>query len=450
MNPSETLGESGTRYPLSSRQRDASGLARAPKHVIPLVLRIKGEMDVEALKGALDDVVERQESLRTQVTYDEVDGNIGFQEVLPPLPVPLAVREIEVPAGRSRDEVAIDLLVKLNDETMLFSVKPSVRATLYRFDDHDAVLTLLLHHLFCDGWSTDVLRREIAACYGARVTGIPHELAAPVPYREFALWEQEFLQSEKAAAARRFWSDKLAGAEMFTMPADRLNQPASLESKMGIGNFPIDPDRLAKVAASAAEDRCSVWHVLLAAFMVLAEKVTGRSDITLFTSNSGRQPEFYDTIGFFVNTVPIRLRFEECQSLRDLMLLARKEVADARRHQLPFATILELAPDLMKGAADPYALMPILNYFISPLAQDDTGFATSVEQVVTPQELATSFLRGGFVWNISVVSPRELRCGIEYEPDALDASTLDRWGTDFIDLILAVTDRRDQAWRTLL
>ena len=53
------------------------------------------------------------------------------------------------------------------------------------------------------------------------MTGVPHELPTPVPYREFALWEQEFLRSEKAAAARRYWADKLAGAEMFTMPADR-------------------------------------------------------------------------------------------------------------------------------------------------------------------------------------------------------------------------------------
>ena len=112
MNQPDILGESATQYPLSSRQRDASGLARAPKHVIPLVLRIKGELDVDALKGALDDVVERQEALRTQVTYDETDGNIGFQEVLPPLPVPLAMRDIAVPAGRSRDEVAVDLLIR--------------------------------------------------------------------------------------------------------------------------------------------------------------------------------------------------------------------------------------------------------------------------------------------------------------------------------------------------
>ncbi|WP_255472339.1 condensation domain-containing protein, partial [Micromonospora sp. MP36] len=372
MDQSEILVESATQYPLSSRQQDPSGLARAPKHVIALALRIKGELRIDALKGALDDVVERQESLRTRVHYDETDGNIGFQEVLPPLPVPLTVRDIAVAPGESRDELAIDLLTQLSEKTMSFSVKPSLRASLYRFDDHDAVLTLQTHHLFCDGWSTDVLRREIAACYKARVTGVPHTLPTPVPYREFAAWEQEFLQSERAAVARRFWSDKLAGAEMFTMPADRPHSPDTMTPRSAIGNFTIDPGSFAKVSASAAQNRCSVWHVFLAAFMVLAERAAGRSDITLFTSSSGRpSPDFYDTIGFFVNPVPLRLEFGDCETFRDLMLLARKAGADARRHPLPFPTIVEMTPGLMGGAADPRALMPIFNYINSPLAQDD-------------------------------------------------------------------------------
>jgi len=455
---SEILGESATQYPLSYRQRDPTGLARSPHNVIPLVLRIKGELAIDSLKGALDDVVERQEALRTRMHYSETDGSVGYQEVLPPLPVPLTVHDITAPSEASRDAFAIELLTRMNEESMPFSVQPSLRASLYRFDDRDAALTLHMHHLFSDGWSADILRREIAACYKARVTGIPHTLPTPVPYREFAAWEQEFLGSEKAAAARRYWRDRLAGAQVFTMPADRAHGPDTRAPRTAMGNFSIDSDGFAKVSASAAESRCSVWHVFLAAFMVLAERVTGSCDITLFTSNSGRlDPKFYDTIGFFVNPVPVRLEFGDCTTYRDLMLLARKANLDARRYQLPFVAVSEVAPDLMGGAADPgsadplaadpQALMPVFNYINSPLAQDDTGFATSVEPVVTPEELPNSLVRGGFIWTFVVVPSGEFRCGIEYEPDALDASTVDRWGSDFIDLVLAIADRPDQAWK---
>ncbi len=450
MDQSEILVESAAQYPLSSRQGDP--ISREPKFVIPLALRIKGELRTDSLKGALEDVVERHESLRTRIHDSETEGNVGWTEVLPPLPVPLTVHDIAVAPGQPREEMVIDLLTKLNEDTMSFTVTPSLRATLHRFDDQDAVLALLTNHLFSDGWSIDILRREIAACYKARVTGIPHTLPTPVPYREFASWEQEYLRGERGAVARRFWQDKLAGAEMFTMPADRLHGPDTLMPRSAMGNFSIDPDSLAKVAATAAENRCSVWHVFLAAFMVVAEKVVGRSDVTLFTSSSGRPaPEFYDTIGFFVNPVPIRLEFGNCKSFLDLMLVARKATAEARQHPLPFPMILEMAPDLM-NFGDPrgvgaQALLPLFNYINSPLAQDDTEFATSVEPVVTPEELPTNFVRGAFIWTFLVVPPGEFRCCIEYEPDALDASTVDRWASDFIGLIQAIADRPDQAWK---
>jgi condensation enzyme len=339
----------------------------------------------------------------------------------------------------------------LNDEGLSFTVTPSLRASLYRFDDHDAVLTLLTHHLYSDGWSVGILRREIVACYRARVTGIPHALPIPVPYREFASREQEFLQGEKGAAARRFWTGKLAGAELCALPADRLHGPDTLTSRAAVGNFPIHPGHLAKVTASAAQNRCNVWHVLLAAFMVLAEKVSGRSDITLPTVSSGRPSrDFYDTIGLFADLVPVRLQFGDCKTFLDLMLLARKASADALQNQIPFGMIREMFPDLWKAVEDPRGLVPGLNYIRSPVAEDDTNLAISVEKVLPPEGLPGAFLRGAFQWNFRVVPSGEFRAIVEYEPNAVDASTVDRWGSDFIGLILAIADRPDQAWKNLL
>jgi hypothetical protein len=434
-------------YPLSSRQKDPYGFARLSTHVCGLVLRIKGELRVDALKGALDEVVERQEALRTRIDYDETDGAHGSLEVLPPMPVPLAVHDIPETPGRSRDEIAIDLLTALNEDSMSFSDTPSLRATLHRFDDHDAVLTLLSHHLFSDGWSVGILRREIAASYRARVTGIPHALPSPVPYREYASWEQDFLRSERAEAARRYWKSKLAGAEMYAMPTDRPYDPETQAPRSAVRNFSIDPDTLAKVTASAARHRCSVWHLFLAAYMVLAEKISSQSDITILTVNSGRPArEFYNTIGFFANLVPVRLEFDDCESFLDLMLCARKASADAQQNQLPLESILEMYPDLLNPSGDPLALPVGFNYISSPADHEDTEFTTSVEPVTPPEEQPASFRRGVFIWTFLVVPGGDFRCVVEYEPDAVAASTVDRWGADFIDLILAMADRPDQAW----
>jgi hypothetical protein len=444
----KVIADSADRFPLTSRQRDPEQMGRAPEHVVALTFRIRGELRTECLKGALEDVVARHESLRTRIVYDETDGNLGFQEVLPPSPVPLTVHDIPPLDGRSRDEVAIGLLNELNDEGLDYLVTPSLRAVLHRFDDHDAVLTLITHHLFSDGWSGGILRRELAACYRARVTGVPYVLPTPVPYREFAAWEQQFLQGERGTAARRFWTNKLTGAEFFAMPADRPHGPDTLTLRPAVGNFSIDPASFAKVTASAAQHRCSGWHVVLAAFMVLAERVTGRTDITLPAVNSGRPTrDFYDTIGLFADLVPIRLEFDNCTSFLDLMLQARRASAEAQQYQLPYRTILEMFPDLLRGVGDPQSVVPGFNYISSSWAGDENKSAIDIEQVLTPEEPPGYFLRGAFKWNFRVAAPGEFRCTVEYEPAALDASTVDSWGSDFLNLMLAIADRPDQAWK---
>lgn len=447
MGQANNLEASASRYPLTSRQKDPSRTERSPRHAIKLAFRIKGELHIDALRGALDDVVERHEALRTRISYNETDGNPGFQEVLPPLPVPFTVHNIFMLPGRSRDEMAIDLFVKLHDELLPFSVTPSLRASLHRFDDHDAVLTLLTHHLFGDGWSAGIICREFVVCYRARLSGIPHALPAPVQYRDFASWEREFLQSEKAAAARRFWAKKLAGAEMYTMPADRPHGPDSLTSSSAAKTFSIDSGKFAKVIASARQNHCTVWHLCLTAIMVLAEKIRGCPDITLLTVDNGRPvQEFYGTVGFFANLVPLRLEFGNCKTFRDLMLVARKANADAQRNHVPFETILELVPDLMRAFDDSRAVPLALIYVSSSAAVADIEFAASVEPVPLPEQVPGMFHRGACMWAFTVHPSGAFRFAVEYEPDALDANTIDAWGSDFIRLILAIADSPDQAW----
>lgn len=439
--------ESAIQFPLTSRQKDPHHTERSSKHVIKLALRVKGELHVDALKGALDDVVERHESLRTRINYSETDGNLGFQEVLPPLPVPFTVRDIPMIPGRSRDEMAVDLFVKLHDELLPFSAAPSLRASLHRFDDHDAVLTLLLHHLFGDGWSASIVCREFVACYRARLSGMPHGLPTPVQYREYASWEREFLQSEKAATARRFWTGKLAGAEMYTMPADRPHGPDTLTSSSAARTFSLDSGQFAKVIASAIQNRCTVWHLILAAIMVLAEKIRGRSDITLLAVDNGRPvQEFYNTVGFFANLVPLRLEFGDCKSFRDLMLVARKANVDAQRHQIPLGTILELVPDLMRPFDDSLAVPLAFIYVNSPPASAGIEFAASVEPVPLPEQVPGMFHRGACMWAFTVHSTGAFKFAVEYEPDAVDARTIDDWGSDFLRLILEIAGQPDQPW----
>lgn len=442
--------EPAARYPLTSRQKDPGRTERAPKHVIALALRIKGELRTGALQGALDDVVERHESLRTRISYSHTDGNLGYQEVLPPLPVPLTVHDIyyiPMVPGQSRDQIAAGLYASLHDELLPFTEAPSLRAALHRFDDHDAVLTLLTHHLYSDGWSAEILRHEIAACYRARVNGIPHALPPAAQYRQYQSWEQQYLQTDAAAAARRYWAAKLAGAQMHTMPADRPHGPATLAPRSAVANFTISPGDFTATTATATRNRCTAWHLILTAFMVLAARTRGTTDITLLTVSNGRPPaQFHDTIGFFANPLPLRLEFGNCTSYLDLMLLARKTSAQAQQNQIPFGTILEQAPGLMNGLGNPRAIPHALTYNSSPATIPDIETAATIEPVTLPEEVPSMFHRGACIWAFTTLPTGAFRLVIEYEPDAAAPATINSWGTTFTTLIHAITENPTHPW----
>jgi condensation enzyme len=235
---------------------------------------------------------------------------------------------------------------------------------------------------------------------------------------------------------------------MYTMPADRPHGSDSWTSSSAIRGFSIDSGDFAKVVASAAQNRCTVWHLFLTAIMVLADKVSGLSDITLLTVDNGRTiKDFQNTIGFFANLVPLRLEFGECESFLDLMLLARKASMEAHRNQISFKTILELAPALMSSFDDPLALPPGFNYLKSTVPLADLQFADSVEPVFLPEDVPSMYHRGACMWSFVLLPSGAFRCVIEYEPDMVDADTIDHWGSDFISLLLAIADRPDQAWK---
>ncbi|MBR7835709.1 hypothetical protein KDL01_20705 [Actinospica durhamensis] len=436
------------RYPLASQQQDPDHVIRSSKHTFSSALRIKGELRLDALKGALDDVVERHGALRTRINYGETDEGEGYQEVLPPLPVPFTVHDIPVVPGRSRDEIAVDVHLGLCDELIDFSVTPSLRAALYRFDDHDAVLTLITHHLFGDNWSSGVLRRDLAACYNARVSGTPHALPTPFQYHEYASRQRGFLRSEKADTVRRYWTDTLSDTGMYAMPADRPSGPDGLKSPSAVWDFLIDPDDSAKIRAGAGLNRCTAYHVFLAAAVVLAEKIRGSSDVTLLTVNNGRNSkDFQDSVGFFSSMVPLRLEFGTCKTFREIMLLARKSSMDAQRNLMTLEDIIPLVPDLMKPFGDPQSMPFAFNYARPPMASADIQFADSVEPVILPDEAPAMYHRGACMWGLTMLPAGEFRCVVEYEPDMVDADTVDRWGSDFVNLVLAIANTPDRPWR---
>ncbi|HEX8768741.1 MAG TPA: condensation domain-containing protein, partial [Jatrophihabitans sp.] len=259
-------------------------------------LRIIGSIDATALQAALDDVVRRHEALRTIVVRG---AEPPYQRVYPPMPVPLTIRDL--PSHPSRQQVAEDQLVEAEASSLPVEDLPLLRATLARFDGEDSVLSLVSHHLACDGWSMNLVVRDLIACYAARTGERPLDLPDALQYQDYTRWQLDSISQPAAMANMAYWQEQLDGARMFTLPTDRPI-PAAYTAPYLRHSFVIDSDVTATISRFVKAERFSGLMVMLAAFNVLAHRISGTLDPAVSTMFHGRgEPQFKDTVGVLLN-----------------------------------------------------------------------------------------------------------------------------------------------------
>ncbi|MFI8304176.1 amino acid adenylation domain-containing protein [Streptomyces sp. NPDC085927] len=347
--------------PLSFNQQRLWFLARAepgPAYNIPIVLRLRGELDVDALRAALADVTARHEVLRT--AYPEVDGT-PRQRIMPPGEVPLDVITTGDPA------TALDHAARYVFE---LTAGPPVRATLLtspRADEH--VLLLLVHHIAGDGWSIAPLTRDLAASFAARVAGSAPEFPElPVQYADFAYWQQEVLgeaDDPGSLLSRQlaYWRRALDGApEEAGFPADRP-RPARPDQCGGSVPVRIGPEGHRALLDLATRSETTLFMVVHAAVAALLTRMTGGTDLPLGTVVAGRSDEALgDLVGFFVNTLVLRTDTSGDPSFAELLDRVRATDLDAFAHQdVPFERVVEeVGPARVAGRHPLFQVMLVL------------------------------------------------------------------------------------------
>ncbi|MFI9811257.1 condensation domain-containing protein [Saccharothrix variisporea] len=442
--------EGAVRYPLTLQLtmcciNEAAGQDML-KYTMPIALRITGRVDSAALRGALDDLVVRHESLRTVITCGCEDDGGGFQTVRPAEPVPFTEHRLVPGPGRSREDLAEDVLAELFTQTMSRYDNPLLRAALHRFDDGDSVLALLTHHIAGDALSTGVLRRDLAAFYRARTTGTEPELPPVRQYGEYARWQRARWTEARVRAVREYWAENLAGAQVFAPPADRAAGTVASGAPYGTVTFDLDPREMGAVRAVARGARGSTWHVLVAAAALLATGLTGRTDPALMAVRAPRDhPSFDDTVGLFVDALPLRVDLDGCVTFRDVLLRARSTCMRSYRNPLPNCDLERHMPEFLEPNRDPANVPIFFNYLASVPKPEEIPFADGAERVAFRDEIPLD--RGGIcVWGMWELPSGGLRAQFEYPPDRLDAATAERWTNGFRDLVLRLACTPDEPW----
>ncbi|MFA5910698.1 MAG: amino acid adenylation domain-containing protein [Vicinamibacterales bacterium] len=347
--------------PLSFAQRRIWFLERlegsSAAYNMPAAFRLQGELDGAAVAAALDEIVRRHEVLRTRL----IDRDGEPAQAIDPAPEPGGAslsRTLSL-AGLpeiDRDEALRGVLRGEASHVFDLAREHPIRVLLVQLDAREHVLIVTLHHVASDGWSTGVLVREFAALYNRRHADDASPLAElPVQYADFAQWQR--LQVEDAAVAQphlEYWRAQLADAPgVINLPSDggkdeglprhSANGEASSASAGDAVYFQIDAEAAGAVNALARRTDASAYMVLLAAFLALLHRWSGETDLTVGSPIANRpRRELEGLIGFFVNTLALRVSVEGDPDFLGLIARVRAVALEAYAHaELPFEQIVE-------------------------------------------------------------------------------------------------------------
>ncbi|MEU8966400.1 amino acid adenylation domain-containing protein, partial [Streptomyces sp. NPDC048491] len=318
--------------PLSYGQQQMWFLSRLepdrPEYLVPLVLRLHGPLDADALERAWQRVLARHEILRTRYV---LHGDDPVQVVDEPRPLPLERSD-------ATDDDAARALVEA-DLSRAFDLSRDwpVRGRLIRLSADEHVLAVVFHHIACDAWSTQVFGQELSQLY----TGAgPAPLA--VQYADYAAWQREQLTDEVMELHLAFWTRRLADLTPLDLPTDGP-RPAVRDGAGDAVPFEVPELLAARLRALAASHDSTLFMLFLAAYQTLLARYTGRTDIAVGTVVSGRsRPELQHLIGYGINTLVMRGDLSGDPAFTDLLARTRATVLDAYDHQdMPFARIVE-------------------------------------------------------------------------------------------------------------
>jgi aspartate racemase len=399
----------------------------SPVYNIPLAIRLKGPLDLEALARSLDEIVRRHQALRT--TFPEVDGRpvqVVREAESMHLPVERLPRRFLGTGGKNDLEAYVRLLaVEEARRPFDLATGPLVRGRLLRLTRYNHVLLLTLHHIVFDGWSAAVFFHELGVHYQAFAAATTQRPLAPLPelpiqYADFAEWQRGRLLDEALAPQFAYWEQQLTGMSEVQLPSDWPR--SEIETDRGARRNLVIPRQLTdRLKDLAQQERVTLYMTLLAAFQALLARYTDQDDIAVGSPIAGRtRVETERLIGFFVNTLVLRTDLAGDPTFRELLRRVRSVALGAYANQeVPFERLVaEFRPERSLGR--------------TPLVPVAFALQTAARRSLELPGLTLSHLdvhtgTAKFELSLELLETNDgLRGWIEYSTDLFDPGTIDR------------------------
>ncbi|MGK4003930.1 amino acid adenylation domain-containing protein [Sorangium sp. So ce1036] len=406
----------------------------AASYNIPAAVRLLGPLDVARLERSFAAVVRRHDPLRT--TFEERDGR-AVALVHAERPVALALGDVRGAPGEAREAEALRRLEEEARRPFDLRGGPLLRIALVRLGEREHLLLVVLHHIVSDGWSMNVLVREVAELYAADAEGRAAALPAlPIQYADYASWQRAWLAGAALDQHLAHFRQRLsAEPPVLRLPTDRP-RPAARTYRGARHNFALPRELSAALGALARGQGVTAFMLLLAAFQALIARRSGQTDFCVGTPIAGRtRVELEDLIGLFVNTLVLRADLAGDPRFTDLLARTREEVLAAQAHQdLPFEQLVKaLRPARDLGSTPLFQVMfslqeasrralPLADLELRPVEVDpgSAQFDLSLHMATAPEGLSGSF---------------------EYSTELFEAPTIRRMADDLRALLEAIVAR---------
>ena len=314
---------------------------------IPTALRLRGQLDTQALQQAFDALVARHETLRTTFV---VEDERPCQQVHAALPI--AIEPLHLPAGLAPEHHHAQVQALIEQQIARpFDLEygPLVRLGVLAVAADEHVLVMVQHHIVSDGWSMQVMVDELMQLYLGFVEGRPVTLSElPIQYADYAIWQRRWMEAGGSEQQLAYWREQLGAHQpVLELPTDR---PRAAQPSLRGARFdlPIDKALGEALHGLAQQQQVTLFMLLLASFQVLLHRYTGQTDIRVGVPNANRNRVETDRLlGFFVNTQVLRAEVEGALAFPALLQQVKQAVLGAQAHQdLPFEQLVEaLQPD---------------------------------------------------------------------------------------------------------
>ena len=419
----------------------------SPVYNMAVALRLGGRLDVEALGAALADVVGRHESLRTLFAAPE---GIPRQVVVPAERADCGWDVVDA-GGWSAARLG-EAIGAVAGHSFDLAAEIPLRATLFRVAEDEHVLVAVVHHIAADGWSVTPLVGDLGMAYAGRCAGrAPGWAPLPVQYVDYTLWQREQLgeladSDSPIAAQLAYWEQALAGLpERLVLPTDRPYPPVADYRGASVAvDWPAELQQ--QVARVAGEHNATSFMVMQAALAVLLSRLSASCEVAVGFPIAGRNdPALDELVGFFVNTVVLRVDLAGDPSVAELLAQVRRRSLAAYEHQdVPFEMLVERLNPTRSLTHHPL-IQVILAWQNLPGLDNDPAAGLSLGDVqVTPLPVDTRTARMDLVFSLAerwtaAGEPAGISGTVEFRTDVFDADSIQALIERFERVLVALT-----------